>query len=136
MLHKRYDSTNREIVYLLPAHTLTSTLTKGVASCFPNVHANFESANNQNHTSVCERFSGILLIIIIIISFTIIVSFITINIINWLLGLVDSDNEDDFYRKLESQRVVWDEREKPFLGTNQNPSFSNFIYEKVPSWFQ
>ena len=48
-----------------------------------------------------------------------------------ILGLVDSDSEDEFYKKLDSLKVVWDEREKQFISPNQSPSFSTFIYEKV-----
>ncbi|CAB4006223.1 Hypothetical predicted protein [Paramuricea clavata] len=46
-------------------------------------------------------------------------------------GLVDSDSKDELYRKLDSLKVVWDERERQFISPNQSPSFSTFVYEKA-----
>ena len=48
-------------------------------------------------------------------------------------GLVDSESEDEFYNKLASLETVWDEREKPFVSANQNPSFLRYINERVLS---
>lgn len=48
-----------------------------------------------------------------------------------VLGLIDSDNEDDFYRKLGDLKKVWNAQEQQFLRPDQTPTFYNYINEKV-----
>ena len=50
---------------------------------------------------------------------------------HWNKGLSDCKTEADFQAQLESLKEVWDEREKAHLPAGKQPSFHEYICEKV-----